>query len=351
MILSSKKSIFSLVLILFCLLGSVRAVPLSSYRQKMQEINESVSYLNYPEEYLSEVQNIAQQRHILQVIRTKLPATEKIELSGTTIEVNHGWIMAKLEEFENEQYQSAKRRLITEELSEQLSTLVVKLTELENLETGLRTKDQEKQKLDEILKRPEYQKPAQEETWLQKKWREFWEWLWRVTPKPERQIRNSAGSPLISTTLLYLIIAAALVLIGFLIYRFGPSLVSRIRTRNTPETRLRVILGETIAAETTAHNIFSEAEDLARKGNLREAIRRGYIAFLCELSDRKLIGLVKHKTNRDYLRDVRKRKDIHRNMNELTQNFEQNWYGSRKTGERDWEDFKRHYEQAVSGES
>ena len=84
-----------------------------------------------------------------------------------------------------------------------------------------------------------------------------------------------------------------------------------------------------------------EAERLAREGNLRQAIRKGYIALLCELSDRKLIGLAQHKTNRDYLRDVRRRHALYQNMSGLTDNFERHWYGFEKADEKDWEEFRR----------
>jgi hypothetical protein len=80
---------------------------------------------------------------------------------------------------------------------------------------------------------------------------------------------------------------------------------------------------------------------------LRGAIRKGYIAFLCELSDRKIIGLSQHKTNRDYLRDVRKKDDLYENMSGLTNNYERHWYGFDAAEEKDWEEFKVRYKQAV----
>jgi hypothetical protein len=55
----------------------------------------------------------------------------------------------------------------------------------------------------------------------------------------------------------------------------------------TSSKQERVILGERISAEETAQILFAEAEHLARQGNLRGAIRKGYIALLCDLSDRK----------------------------------------------------------------
>ena len=83
-------------------------------------------------------------------------------------------------------------------------------------------------------------------------------------------------------------------------------------------------------------------------GNLRAAIRKGYIAFLCELSDRRLIGLAQHKTNRDYLRDVRKKDALYQNMNGLTTSFERHWYGLETADEGDWQKFKENYQKAIS---
>ncbi len=145
-----------------------------------------------------------------------------------------------------------------------------------------------------------------------------------------------------------LLYALVLGLIGFLIYRFAPFSANRFRQRVKKEKKDRVILGERLSADETAQNLFSEAEKLASEGNLRGAIRKGYIALLCELSDRKIIGLAQHKTNRDYLRDVRQRQELHENMNGLTSNFERHWYGLNNAEEKDWEEFRQSYKKAVN---
>ena len=148
-----------------------------------------------------------------------------------------------------------------------------------------------------------------------------------------------------------MIYALALALIGFLIYKFAPFLINRFQTREKREKRERVILGEKLAADETSGNLFSEAERLAQAGDLRGAIRKGYIALLCELSDRKIIGLSKNKTNRDYLRDVRKRRELYQNMTGLTNNFERHWYGFQEADESDWNEFKDDYQKAVGSGS
>jgi hypothetical protein len=69
---------------------------------------------------------------------------------------------------------------------------------------------------------------------------------------------------------------------------------------------------------------------------------------VCEWSDRKLIGLARHKTNRDYLRDVRNLKELHQNMSGLTGSFERHWYGFASPSPQDWEDFRSKYEQTLN---
>nr|MBA3693948.1 DUF4129 domain-containing protein [Acidobacteriota bacterium] len=139
--------------------------------------------------------------------------------------------------------------------------------------------------------------------------------------------------------------------IGFLIYRFAPFFANRFKDREKREKKERVILGERLADNETAQNLFDEAERLARTGNLRGAIRKGYIALLCELSERKIIGLSQHKTNRDYLKDVRKQNELYKNMSGLTNNYERHWYGFDSAEETDWEEFRNGYRKAVGSSS
>ncbi len=77
----------------------------------------------------------------------------------------------------------------------------------------------------------------------------------------------------------------------------------RIKVRKKAEPR--IVLGERLEPEQTSTDLLSEAEALARRGELRAAIRKAYIALLVELGDRKIISLAQHKTNRDYLNALR----------------------------------------------
>jgi hypothetical protein len=108
-------------------------------------------------------------------------------------------------------------------------------------------------------------------------------------------------------------------------------------------------LGERLEPDATATDLLSEAEALARQGDLRAAIRKAYIALLVELGDRKLISLAHHKTNRDYLNSVRSIPDLHSQMRGLTDSFERHWYGFASATANDWQDFRAGYLAALRG--
>jgi len=326
------------------------AVGLPEYRTQIQMAKGIFEFLLYYDESKTEAEIRATQSKNLTLVRETLPPAETVEMGNARFEADNNWLYAQLENFEEEP-NVKKRQAILTEIVERLDAIEQKLNELEKQEISSRAKDEDKQKLEEILSRAEYRKPEEKkENWLQKIWREFWEWVDKVFPKPAPTVENKSVSQPFSFVLQLVVYGLVLGVIGFLLYRFAPFLRQRFLSREKKEKRERVILGETLAADETAQNLFSEAERLAREGNLRAAIRKGYIALLCELSDRKIIGLANHKTNRDYLRDVRKRPELHQNMNALTNNFESVWYGFGKPEAEDWEKFREKYKQTVSGE-
>jgi hypothetical protein len=290
------------------------------------------------------------ERQSLAEIRNGLPASEKIEWQAATVETDNRWLIDKLNEFEKLPENSPKRSAILTEISEWLEAIEQKLSELENPSASGRTKDEDKQKLAEILRREEYLKPEKAgESLFEKTWRRFKEWLREIFPSPDVPApETETGVKSLSVILQIIVYALVLAVVGFLIYRFAPFFARKFKGRTKKEKSGRVILGEKLADDATAQNLFDEAEALARSGNLRGAIRKGYIALLCELNDRKIIGLARHKTNRDYLRDVRKERELYENMNGLTANFERHWYGFESVEEKDWNEFKDGYKKVMS---
>ena len=343
-----RLSVFFCVLIFLSI--SVFAKTPAEYKKNVESANGLISDLYYTEaeDFSSLADYQSFERETIKEIRQNLPGAENIEWQGATVETGNQWLIDKLETYQKEPVDSSKREMILTEINERLDALEQKLAELENPAISNLTKDEEKQKLAEILKREEYAKPEkQEETWLQSLIRKIREWFGEKMPQTEEREVPQAGYPSLSIALMIVIFGLVFALIGFLIYKFAPFINFNIRHRKKKEKQDRIILGERLSANEDAGSLFSEAERLAREGNLRQAIRKGYIALLCELSDRKIIGLAQHKTNRDYLRDVRNRQPLYQNMNGLTDNFERHWYGFENVAEKDWEEFRVGYKKAV----
>ena len=347
LIFISRFTLFILAMLAFS--SPVTAAPLSEYLDNVNHLKDDLNRMIQPEEDSTEAENLALEREVLAEFPKLLPAQDKIEWQGSIVEVNNQWIHDALGRFKNEPPESAKRTAILIELSDRLAAVETKINELETATAAERTKDEDKRKLAEILQREEYQKPKEKgESLLEKIWRKIVEWLEKMFPpsKPSTAA-PTAGSGSFTFVLQMILFAVILGAIGFLIYRFAPFFVGKYRRKEKREKKERVILGERLAADETSQNLFDEAERLAREGNLRGAIRKGYIALLCELSEKKIIGLSQHKTNRDYLRDVRKQNELYKDMSSLTNNYERHWYGFDAAQESDWEEFRNGYRKAI----
>ena len=339
-----------LFLSVFAPLSAIAATP-AQYRENVGQAKDLIIELLYPDdEEMSPAAYLKLERENLSAVRKIVPKIQRIEWRGTTIDTDNQWLNENLDKLEKEPQNSPKREQILNEIYERLDALELKLKEVENTASESRSKDEDKRKLAEILRREEFQKPeAKGESLFYKIIRKIKQWFADFFPHPHLPEGAAGGFQSLSFVLQILLYALVLSVIGFLIYRFAPFLFGRLRRKEKKEKEDRIILGERLSANETAHSLFSQAEQLAREGNLRGAIRKGYIALLCELSDRKIIGLAQHKTNCDYLRDVRERGELHKNMNALTSNFERHWYGLDNADQTDWEEFRQNYKKAVSG--
>jgi hypothetical protein len=275
-------------------------------------------------------------------VRRLIPSTEKIDSPAGTVETNNQWFVDGLKAAEAEE-DLAKRAVILTQLEQRLAALSGELDELQISAGSERSKDEDKRKLSEILNRPEFQPPVKEPeedsqgaSWLKK----FIDWLEGLFPKFSPPAGASEGAASFMGVLQWALIIAVILVLGFVLYKLLPLFAPRFRRVIREEREERVILGERIGENQSADDLFGEAERLAREGDIRGAIRKGYVALLCELSDRKLIGLARHKTNRDYLRDVRSRRDVYERMNGLTGKFERHWYGGQDAVPHDWEEFR-----------
>lgn len=280
-------------------------------------------------------------------LRRDFPSSERIEWSGGSVEVSSEWLLARIAELDNADTADKALPVIVA-IREHLSAVAYKLDELKNGQEPIRTKDEDKQKLAEILRREEYQKPQDAQESAFQRWlREFMDWLATIWPAPSAPARPLTGMESLVFVLRIVLYVGLAALLAFLVFKIVPIVVPSLKRSRKPRSKKRVILGEQIGEDQVASDLFSQAEHLARTGDLRGAIRKGYIALLCDLSDRRIIGLARNKTNRDYLRDVRSRRELHPRMQTATEMFERHWYGLHRSEEQDWHRFSEEYHAAI----
>ncbi|MBV8858879.1 MAG: DUF4129 domain-containing protein [Acidobacteria bacterium] len=277
-----------------------------------------------------------------------LPARERVEGLGGAGEVDNGWVQEALAGLESEKDSEALAAGLRA-LAGRLRALEARLGELDaSAREGL-DRDAERGRLNSILRRPEFDRQApKQQSALERMIEDFAEWWSGLFPRRARVAPG--GSPRVSMLMLGLVGGLCLAVLAYvgrrLWLRRGAGWGPRGLKRGA-----RVVLGERVEADQTAADLLDEAERLARAGELRGAIRKAYVALLCELGDRGVVRLAQHKTNRDYLDAVRRaaRPALYTELLPLTNAFELHWYGLRPATDADWQGFKTRCRTVLDG--
>ena len=277
-------------------------------------------------------------------VRQMLPAKETVTLDGLNVSVDNTWLHEELSAYEKART-TLKRSESLARMAERLHAIDQRIEEIHRRNTvSASDKDAEKGRLAEILRRPEYISKAPEHSALERVMERVVRWLAKLFPQIKPM--QPGGSPWISKTAQILVVGICLAVVAFLIWRYGPRLMQN-RRKKKKKREARIILGERLEPDQTAADLLAQADALARNGDLRSAIRKAYIALLCELGDRKLISIAQSKTNRDYLYSVRDKGSLYSSMRKLTASFELHWYGLVPAGENDWNNFRNDYQKTL----
>jgi hypothetical protein len=339
---------FTIFALLACLAGA-RAATLTDYRLRVTHAADTLERLqaSYEDEYSLGRDNFAELT--VAQVRDQLPAKETITLGDQTVAVDNSWLHDGLSEYQKVNGNRARSAELLARIVERLRAVIERLDEMQGSATT--TKDENKARMAEILRRAEYNKSAAEGSALERLWQRIVNWLARllrsVFPKSKPLQPGSARA--LSGIAEVIVIAVGVALTAFLIWKFAPRYFRNRRKKKT-KREARIVLGERLEPDQTSADLLEQAELLARSGDLRAAIRKAYIALLCDLGDRKVISLAQHKTNRDYLNAVRNRASLHSAMRRLTNAFELHWYGFVPAGESDWSDFRSGYRTIVTSE-
>lgn len=338
------------------------AISLAEYRARVERAAIALDSLTSFDEELSEKKRAEQISSTLNDVRKSIPPALAVQWNGAPMQVNNSWLDEALKEYEgfstpnvrrgsgdDDTLARTRRSRLLASITERLHALTERLDEILKPSAATRSKDEEKARLAAILRRPEYNKAAQESA-LSRLWERIKRWLRNLFPEREPQQVEGRRIPFLTKLVEFFVIALAVAAIAYAVWKFLPRFLRNRGGRRREKREARVVLGERLAPDQTAFDILSEAERLARAGDIRGAIRKGYIAILCELGDRKILSLAQHKTNRDYLRALSERRPLYGEMQVLTNSFENHWYGYAPGTENDWTDFRMHYQRALENQ-
>jgi hypothetical protein len=330
--------------VLSCVAGA-QAVTLDDYRHQVSRARASIQELHAA--YAADDPSQREQfiTATIALVRAELPAQETVLLGRQTVAVDNTWLHKALDELEKPRADNARRAALLAHIEERLRALGERLDEMQEGKPAA-SKDDNKTRLAEILRRSEYSKQAEEGGALTRLINRFLRWLSRSISLPQTKPLQPGNAMALSRVAQVVVGGVSLAAIGFLVWKFAPRYLRNRRKKKT-KREARIVLGERLEPDQTSADLLAQAESLARSGDLRAAIRKAYIALLCELGDRKVISLAQHKTNRDYLGAVRDRPSLFHSMRGLTNSFEIHWYGFVPPGEDDWKEFRNGYQQAL----
>lgn len=336
---------FCVVNLLLLLAGAAHAIPFSEYHQRVRQTVTALDALSQSDENETAYAYYARDAATIRQVRSLLPPTETVELNSASLSVDNSWLHQELDKYAAET--SATRYELLKRITERVKALDERLEELEKPAVGASgNKAEDSRRLEEILKRSEYAHQAPQKNALTRLLERLIKWIASWFPKAKPMTPGGVG--IISRIAQWVVIVLALGVLAFILKMFLPRFFRNRAPKKKRKEKARIVLGETLAPEQTARDLLSEAEALARRGELRAAIRRAYIALLVELGDRKIISLAQYKTNRDYLRAMREIEPLYRNVKQLTDSFERHWYGLAQADENDWLAFRSAYNQALT---
>ncbi len=335
--------LFSAFLLVLVWCRTLLAIPVGDYRRNIEQVIGALDTVNVQDEHESMSAYQARFTGTVNAIRTVLPPRQTVEWSSATYNVDNSWLHQSLEEFEKAAEPDQRKLLV--HILERLKALDERLNEIERNSGAVEDKNEAKRKLNEILARGEYATKPQETSALSRLWLRFLRWLLTLFGRPGPA--QSGSSRLITNLSQIFVVVLALIVIIYVLRMFAPKLWRTRGSKKLGKPEPRVVLVERLEPDQSAVDLLSEAEALARKGEIRTAIRKAYIALLVELGDRKVISLAQYKTNRDYLRSLRERESLHGKMMKLTDSFERHWYGYAQATDSDWTEFRAGYRETL----
>jgi hypothetical protein len=335
--------VLAALLLLVPAAANAETISAADYQKNLHQAVEKLEELQGIDEEETPYYYTNEFNEALATVRNALPEQQQVQGSDEVCNVDNTWVHTALKEIESAPPNEKANKLT--QLLERLEALEEQVEYKRKAATEADSKANSKEKLEGILARPEYATQAQGPNALTRLLQDFIRWLQQFLPKP---VQIQPGRSSWVTVVAQVAVMLVALIIVFYVAKILSRRFRRTRRKKAPKKRgARIVLGEQLKPEDTSSDLLSEAEALARRGELRAAIRKAYIALLVELGDRKVITLEQHKTNRDYLNSVRSIPLLHPIMRALTESFELHWYGFTEATENDWDNFRSRYQKAL----
>lgn len=344
---TEKNRFFRLLLLVLLLIVpfSVRADTLlpADYQNQLRRAIQALKDLQKTNEAEHPEYDQHQLEQAINTVTEALPEHEAVRASDDVCNVDNSWLTIALKDLKGSTPEQQATRLA--QLIERLKAIEERVVYEQKPATPADGKTQSRERLDGILARPEYATETRGPNALMRLIQEFMRWILSFLPERMQVRPGSAGW--LTTVAQGLVVVVAAVVIFYVLRILFTRFRRPGKQRAAKKREARIVLGERLEPEETATDLLSEAEALARRGDIRAAIRKTYIALLVELGDRKVLTLAQHKTNRDYLNAVRSIPLLHPAMRTLTESFERHWYGFADATENDWQNFRARYQAAL----
>lgn len=326
------KRSFTTILLILLMVETSAAKNLLDYEKRVARGTEQIQRIKTDESYSEEG---------ISYVKKLLPATEQIESRDKVIDVDNQWLHDKLDEVAAEPDKKQQEEML-DEIHGSLEALDGELIHAEDISREGVIREGTKEKLKNILAAEQYREKKESPiTKLINETRQkVKEFLTRIYVKLVTALFGASDK---ASNLFRVIFVLLFLIAGYFIVR----MLMRYKP-GRKKSRKRTVLGEEIEEETTPSDLADAALAAAKAGDFRLGVRKLYIALLYEMSERNLIEIDSHATNREYLAKASRFSQLIPSMNYLTDRFDFFWYGMFPSSQEDFTNYLEKYREAVT---
>jgi hypothetical protein len=288
-----------------CLLWAAWALPLSIYAQEPPAGPLSLDqYIHTLDDSIARVRTMQQQPETAAELRDSLPSPWRVQVDGKTFDIPTESLRRDLGAWQSKPEEVSLQRIVRH-----LETL---RSEADGYAKGGSDSSSQRALLASILARREF-RGVSGPTWFDRLKQRITEWLFKLLGRAI----SSTAIPTISNIIVYGLIALALLVLAFWMYR---------SVRDS--ARLETIMPVAVPVSAKEWPVWlAEARAAAARGQWREAVHLSYWSGISYLEAQGSWRPDAARTPREYLRLLPATSSHQPTLRSLTQKLERIWYG------------------------